>query len=197
MKMQDIFGPGSNIKRRIMPSYEALAQQVAHLRGLGLKIGLTSGSFDMIHIGHARYVEALKERDLVDVMIAGVESDAKVRERKKGKGGIRPIFPLEERAEMLCHLRHVDLVMVKEVTDERWQLIKVVRPDVLLVTQETYKEQELEELKGLCGAIVVLEPQATTSTSAKTRRLFTGWSEEMREKILVAIESVFRDAASS
>ncbi|MBX4211257.1 MAG: adenylyltransferase/cytidyltransferase family protein [Candidatus Yanofskybacteria bacterium] len=197
MKIHDIFGPGSNIKERIMTDYEALAQKVGYMRGLGLRLGLTSGSFDMIHIGHARYVEALKAEGLVDVMIVGVESDDKVRERKKHKGGVRPVYPLEERAEMLCHLRHVDLVMVKELTDQPWQLIKVVRPDVLLVTQETYKDEQLEKLREFCNDIKVLAPQATTTTSAKIRRLFTGWNQDMREKIMTALEGVFRDSAAS
>ena len=75
---------------------------------------------------------------------------------------------------MVTHLRPVDIVTVKELNMPRWHLIKTVQPDVLIVTDETvkkYGKQKMREMNKFCGEILVLEPMATTSTSAKIRRL--------------------------
>lgn len=161
-----IFGLESNFKDRFFNDYKKIAHLVGHFRGLGCKIVLTQGSFDMVHIGHARYLEEAKRHG--DFLIVGVDSDAKIRHRK---GPERPVVPQEERLEMLTHLRCVDVVMLKELKDKKWQLIKTVEPDVLIVTKETYNKQQLKELKKYCGKVVILQPMATTTTSAKLRLL--------------------------
>jgi len=97
-----------------------------------------------------------------------VDSDEKIRSRK---GPDRPVVPQDERLEMLTHLKSVDHVVLKETTKEKWELIKLIRPDVLIATAPTYTREQLAELKQYCGSTVVLEAQATTSTSAKIRRL--------------------------
>lgn len=188
-RVQDIFGPGSNSQGRIISDYNRLAEIVRSVKMLGLRVGLTSGSFDILHVGHARYLEHLKKNNLCDFLIVGIETDAKIQARKGPK---RPVVPFEERAEMLTHLRHLDLVVPKDVNHPQWHLIKTVNPDVLLETKETYDEEELAQLKELCSNIVILEPQATTSTTAKIRRLFIGWSQEVKDKMVQAIEEVLR-----
>ncbi len=75
-----IFGFGSNPEARFIPDHEVLVKQVEAMRTMGLNIVMTSGSFDMIHIGHARYLEAAKTKG--DVLIVGVDSDSKVKQRK-------------------------------------------------------------------------------------------------------------------
>jgi D-beta-D-heptose 7-phosphate kinase/D-beta-D-heptose 1-phosphate adenosyltransferase len=169
----DIFGPGSNCQKRFIKDYEELSQRVKACRQLGLKVVLTSGTFDLLHVGHSRYLENAKRLADGGILVVGVDSDAKV---KKRKGPDRPIVAEDERVEILCHLRHVDLVTLKPAEAARWSLIELVRPDILQVTQEEYSEdKELTQLKEFCAGfgcqVMVLEPQATTSTTARIRLL--------------------------
>lgn len=161
-----IFKNGSDFGDRLVPNYRKLKEVVSHLRGLGLSIVLTQGAYDMVHIGHARYLSEAKKYG--DVLIVGVDSDEKIRERK---GPTRPVVPETERLEMVAHLRPVDLVVVKPLKAEKWELIKVVNPDVLIVVETTYNSPKLKALKKICRKVVVLPRQATTSTSAKLRLL--------------------------
>jgi D-beta-D-heptose 7-phosphate kinase/D-beta-D-heptose 1-phosphate adenosyltransferase len=184
--MHDLFGPGSNVKGRIFKNYEELAKVIANCRGLGLKIVLTSGTFDFRHTGHERYLEKAKENG--DILIVGVDSDEKVKARK---GPHRPVVPEDERMEGLCHCRHVDLVFLKQQGDEKWQLTKTIKPDILIATAETYDQSQIEELKKICGEVVVLEPQATTSTTARIRRVLIGPVSEIKERLKNAIGEVF------
>lgn len=159
-------------------STDALKKKVAELRQEGKKIVLTQGSFDLVHIGHARYFAKAKQHG--DVLIVGVDSDAKVKRRK---GEDRPIVPEDERMEMLAHLRSVDLVVLKDDEAPKWHYIKSIQPDVLIATKETYSAQQIKDLKKYCGEVVVLEPQATTSTSAKIRRLQIGLAQKIADKL--------------
>lgn len=135
-------------------------------RVLGKTICLTQGSFDMIHIGHGRYLEKAKAQ--ADVLIVGVDSDEKVRSRK---GPDRPVVPQDERLEMLTHLKSVDHVILKDLKAPKWDLIKKIQPDVLVTTATTYTPEQINELQKWCKHVLVFESQATTSTSAKLRRL--------------------------
>jgi D-beta-D-heptose 7-phosphate kinase/D-beta-D-heptose 1-phosphate adenosyltransferase len=145
----------------------------------GLKIVLTQGSWDLIHIGHARYLREAKKYG--DVLVVGVDSDKKIRSRK---GPDRPIVPQEERLEMMTHLRYVDFVTLKKLEDPKWYTIKLVCPDVLIVTERMeYPKKELQELKKYCGKVVVLQSQATTSTSAKIRRLQINTAERLEKAL--------------
>lgn len=153
---------------------------------------LTQGTFDMLHIGHARYLSEAKKYG--DVLFVGVDSDAKVRKRK---GPDRPVVPEAERVEMLTYLTTVDHVVLKPVTEERWKLIKTIKPDVLIATAETYTPNEVTELEKICGKVVVLDPMATTSTSAKIRRVQIGAAKKMTKtlsnKLIKAIEDALEE----
>lgn len=178
-KMHDIFGPGSNIAERIVRDYEEIKGRVEAARRVSnFRIVLTSGTFDLFHEGHSRYLEKARQRG--DILIVGVDSDAKV---KKLKGTNRPVVSEGERMEILCHCRHVDLVFLKDVDDPRWNLIKAVRPDVLIVVQGTYNDERLEALKEFCGEVVVLEPQAITSTTARIRLMLVNPLQNVRERL--------------
>lgn len=160
-----IFGDKTSFEHRYIPDHEKLEELVNYWKKLGLRIVLTSGTFDLFHIGHAQYLE--KAKALGDVLIVGVDSDARV---KKRKGPSRPIVPEHERVLILAHVRHADVITLKNVDDESNHLIKLVRPDVLVVSESTkHGEDEVDEKAQFCGEIVVLEPQAETSTSAKVR----------------------------
>lgn len=187
-----IFSINSNFKDRFIPDYKKLKEISEHLRGLGLKIVLTQGTYDMVHIGHARYFEEAKKYG--DILIVGVDSDKKVRERK---GPDRPLVPQEERLEMVTHMRPVDIVTVKEHNMPKWQLIKMVRPDVLIVTKETvekYGQKQTKEMAQYCGMIKVLEPMATTSTSAKIRRLQLSLAKRFEKAIMPKLSNIINDA---
>src|SRR3989338_4353657 len=145
-----IFGAGSNFEERWIRDDRKLSKFVENCKGLGLKIVLTMGTYDMVHIGHARYFEAAKKHG--DILIIGVDSDEKVRARK---GPDRPVVPEAERLEMVCHLRPVDAVFLKHYKSPKWNLIKMVRPDVLIATKETYDKGQLQGLKKYCGKVVV------------------------------------------
>jgi len=177
-RIHDIFGPGSNIDGRIIKDYAMIADIVGCCKGLQLKIVLTSGTFDLFHVGHSRYLEEAKRRG--DVLIVGIDSDVKVR---KTKGVNRPIVPEDERMEILCHCRHVDVVFLKGENDPKWQLIKTIKPDTLIATKATYNEEQIVELRQYCGQVIVFEPQATTSTTAKVRRIMLGPAAKIKEKL--------------
>ncbi len=176
----------SNPDGRIIPDLDRLSEIVNGLRALDQRIVLTQGTFDLLHIGHVLYLSEAKK--LGDVLIVGLDSDQKVRERK-GEG--RPIVPEHERTAMLCYQRPVDLVIVKQHDFSHWELIDRIRPDVLLATEKTYTEAELAELNDLCGEVVVLEPMSSTSTSAKIRRAQIG----MKDRLGSALAAAFQSAA--
>ena len=96
------------------------------IKSEGKKIVFTNGCFDLLHVGHIKYLSQAK--DLGDILIIGLNSDKSV---KKLKGNNRPINSFEDRAKLLAALKSVDLViMFEEQTPEN--LIKEIIPDVLV-----------------------------------------------------------------
>jgi rfaE bifunctional protein nucleotidyltransferase chain/domain len=90
----------------------------------GRRVVLTNGYFDLIHVGHARYLQAA--RALGDVLVVGVNADATARRRKDPR---RPIVPLAERAELLAALACVDYVVPFD-EDTAEGLVRLLKPDV-------------------------------------------------------------------
>jgi D-beta-D-heptose 7-phosphate kinase/D-beta-D-heptose 1-phosphate adenosyltransferase len=180
IKISDILNGGSNLEKRYVPNFEDLKEVVKELKKKKLKIVLTQGVYDLIHQGHAAYLERAKS--LGDVLIVGVDSDALT---KKRKGPSRPIVPEEERLKMLVHLRHVDIVTLKGVDQGIGDLIRLVCPDVLVVSESTtdFTNQMAKEYEGVCKKIVSLPPQATTSTSARVRNLTIDGAEQLAKEI--------------
>jgi len=182
----DVFGPGSNFERRFVPDYDELVRRVEACRGLGMKVVLTSGSFDIKHVGHDRYLEQGKQLAGGNgILVVGVDSDEKVSSRK---GPNRPVVPEQERVEGLCHLRHVDLVTLKPKDAPSWELIRRVKPDVLLITEETYDTPEtLKKLRDFLaefgGRYERIPPQAETSTTAKIRRLMLDLKNQFKGRL--------------
>jgi rfaE bifunctional protein nucleotidyltransferase chain/domain len=171
--------PDAAFETRLVGSLDELSRLVTNLKGLNARIGLTSGSFDLIHVGHVKYLA--KARQLCDVLIVGVDSDAKIRRRK---GDDRPMVPQEERLEMLAYQRPVDFIYLKDENDERWSLIKAAEPDVLVLTQDhTYSDEELRDLSELCGSIEVIERQASVTTSERIRQMYMHMGERLGPKL--------------
>lgn len=187
-----IFGSTSNFSERWVKEDKKLKKLVENCKGLGLKIVLTQGTYDMVHIGHARYFEEAKKHG--NILIVGVDSDEKVRARK---GPERPVVPEQERLEMVTHLRTVDVVYLKHQKAPRWNLIKIVQPDVLVATKQTYSSADLKELKKYCGKVVVLEPRATTSTSAKIRLLQIGHAKKLEKALTPKLLQTIQDVLSA
>jgi D-beta-D-heptose 7-phosphate kinase/D-beta-D-heptose 1-phosphate adenosyltransferase len=174
-----IFSSDVNYGERLTTSLEQLAELVAHLKGIGLRIVLTSGSFDLVHLGHVKYLAKAKE--LGDVLVVGVDGDAKIRARK---GADRPMVPEDERLEMLAHQRPVDLIYLKRDDEARWALIETVRPDVLVLsTDHSYSDSELEQLQRTCGEVHILERQASVTTSERIRQLYMHLGEQLGPRL--------------
>lgn len=165
-------------EERFIENRESLMVVIQKLRVEKKLIVLTQGTFDLFHVGHARYLR--KARSHGDVLIVGVDDDEKARERK---GENRPVVPLVERVEILTQSRSVDIVTVKRNTDTKWQLIREVHPDVLIAVEGTYSETDLKALQAFCGHIAVLERQAETSTSAKVRKLVLDGADMISQKL--------------
>lgn len=175
-----IFSSEANFDERLIESLETVTETVSHLRGIGLRVVLTSGSFDLIHLGHVKYLAHAKS--LGDVLIVGVDSDERIRDRKKGAD--RPLVPQEERLELLAYQRPVDLLYLKQKTDPHWALISAVRPDVLVLTADhSYDEDDLAALGELCGEITVLERQAGITTSERIRQIYMHLGERLGPKL--------------
>lgn len=189
MKRSSILAADAAFEDRLINDEAVLKEKIDALRKLNQTIVLTSGSFDMPHIGHMKYLQAARE--LGDVLIVGIDSDEKVRSRK---GPLRPIIPELERAEMIAHCRYADIITIKDGSGAKWGLIKLVCPDVLVISERTgYDDETQAELNKYCGRIENLPSQATTSTSAQVRRLQTETLVPALQKLRRALEDVERE----
>lgn len=105
-------------------SRDQLKQRVAEWRRAGESVTLANGCFDLLHVGHIRYLHAAKK--LGGRLIVAINSDESVR-ALKGEG--RPLMPAAERAEILAALADVDAVVIFSERDVR-ALVREIRPDV-------------------------------------------------------------------
>ena len=113
------------IKKKFF-SVNGLAKKAADFKKQGKIVVFTNGCFDLLHVGHARYLEAAKK--LGDVLIVALNSDNSV---KSLKGKKRPIISEKERSEVIAALESVDYVTIfKDLTP--LNVIKKIKPDVLV-----------------------------------------------------------------
>lgn len=112
----------TSVQQKIL-SRDALRERVAEWRRAGARITLANGCFDLLHVGHVRYLHAARE--LGGKLVVAVNADASVRALK---GEERPLMPAEERAEILAALADVDAVVIFAENDVR-ALIREIRPD--------------------------------------------------------------------
>ncbi len=112
--------------QRMVIDISELSPVIMSLRQAGKRIVFTNGCFDIIHVGHVRYLS--EARRLGDVLVVGLNSDASVR---MIKGPVRPVVPQGERAEVLSSLKPVDYVVIFDEPDP-YNTISVVRPDILV-----------------------------------------------------------------
>lgn len=195
-----LLGMDLNFEERFITDPEVLVRKVEAYRAMDGDgdVVVTQGSYDLLHVGHMRYLHAAWQRG--DLLIVLLDSDEKVRARK---GKNRPVTNEKERAEMLCHLRWVNIVFLKPVDDERHKYVKLIKPDVLIVSESTgdrkYAPEKVEELKVLCSQkkpdpIVVLPPQAEGSTTAKVRRFILEGAEAFGKKMSDKFQNFFPQA---
>jgi len=191
VKIKKILSPGANLKDRFIPDLVELKRVVDDLKRMGYRIVLTQGVYDMIHEGHARYLE--KALSYGDILVVGVDSDELTRERK---GPSRPVVPEKERLHMLAHLRHVGILTLREKHHGLGKLIETVRPDVLITSSSTsdFGKKEIAVYKKICGKIVTLPPQAVTSTTARVRLLTISGAEDLAREIMDGIPTAVKNA---
>jgi rfaE bifunctional protein nucleotidyltransferase chain/domain len=103
---------------------DELRRRVEHWRNAGERVILANGCFDLLHVGHIRYLRAAKE--LGGRLVVAINSDESVRTLK---GAGRPLMPDTERAEILAALEDVDAIVIFSEPDVR-ALIREIRPDV-------------------------------------------------------------------
>jgi rfaE bifunctional protein nucleotidyltransferase chain/domain len=143
-------------------SLDALAARVAEHRAAGRRVVLANGVFDLLHVGHLRYLEAARAHG--DVLVVAVNSDASTR---ANKGPTRPVVPEDERAELVAGLQAVDHVVVFDGRTVE-QVIDALRPDVQAkgtdYTPETIPERARVEAYG--GRVVVCGDPKDHSTTA-------------------------------
>ena len=147
----------------------ALRRQVQRWRQSGEHITLANGCFDLLHVGHTRYLHAAKA--LGGRLIVAVNSDESVRSLK-GEG--RPLMPAEERAEILAALSDVDAVVIFPEPNVR-ALITEIRPDVQAkgtdYTAETVPEAEVVREYG--GRVAIVGDRKDHSASEIIRSRLT------------------------
>ena len=178
-----IFSANADFENRLVGSLDELAEKIASFKALGLRVVLTSGSFDLIHLGHVKYLARAKE--FADVLVVGVDSDAKIRRRK---GEDRPMVPQEERLEMLAYQRPVDLIYLKHEDDQRWGLIKAAKPDVLVLTAgHSYTADEQNALLEFCGRIEVVERQSSVTTSERIRQMYMNLGDRLGPRLAAVL----------
>jgi D-glycero-beta-D-manno-heptose 1-phosphate adenylyltransferase len=133
-------------------SLEALKPVVAALKTSGKTVVFANGCFDLLHVGHIRYLQGA--RKLGDALVVGLNGDESVR---RLKGPRRPLMPEDERAEILAAMACVDYVVIfQESTVER--LLTVLKPDIQCkgtdYTEATVPEREVVRSYGGRVAIV-------------------------------------------
>lgn len=143
-------------------SPEAMLGERQRLRAAGVRLVFTNGVFDLLHVGHVRYLA--QARELGDALLVAINSDRTVRELK---GPDRPVFDQAERAEILAAVRHVDYVTIFDDVSPR-SLIAKLLPDVLVKggdyqLDEIHGREEVETAGGRVISLPFVEGASTTT----------------------------------
>jgi rfaE bifunctional protein nucleotidyltransferase chain/domain len=155
------------LSRAKIGTLEDVRHRVEEARRAGRTVALANGCFDVLHVGHVRYLEGARAE--ADVLVVGVNADASVA-RLKGAG--RPILPAEDRAVLVAALRAVDHVVVFE-EDDVGALLRALRPDVHCkgtdYTEETVPEKDVVRSYG--GRVAIVGDPKDHDTRALLRRI--------------------------
>jgi rfaE bifunctional protein nucleotidyltransferase chain/domain len=148
-------------------SPEKMLGERQRLRAAGKRLVFTNGVFDLLHVGHVRYLS--EARALGDALLVAINSDSTVRELK---GPNRPVFDQAERAEILAALRSVDYVTIFDDVSPR-RLIAELLPDVLVKGGDYGLDQihGREEVEAAGGRVISLPFVDGFSTTALIERM--------------------------
>lgn len=138
-----------------------LIPRLDQIRRCGKKMVFTNGCFDILHVGHVRYLEAARSEG--DLLVVGLNTDASVQ---RIKGPQRPIVKQEQRAEVLASLGCVDFVVLFDEPDPL-RLIETLKPDVL-VKGADWSEENIsgaEVVKASGGRVIRIELVPAVSTT--------------------------------
>lgn len=186
-RLSSLVDQNANKEDRYYTNFSELKEVLDEIRKDGKRVVLTQGVYDLLHIGHAQYLE--KAKSYGDVLVVGVDSDALTRKRK---GDGRPIVPQDERISILLHLRHVDIVVLRDVDQELESLIHTIKPDIYIASESTKDFSVDQELASHCGEVHTLPPQAVTSTTARVRQVSLLGADEMAEELSKQIPELVR-----
>jgi rfaE bifunctional protein nucleotidyltransferase chain/domain len=148
---------------------EQLRNRVAEWRQAGAPVTLANGCFDLLHVGHVRYLHAARE--LGGKLVVAVNSDESVRGLK---GAGRPLMPAEERAEILAALADVDAVVIFPENDVR-AIIREIRPDFQAKGTDYTAESvpERDEVEACGGRVAIVGDPKDHSASEIIRSRLT------------------------
>jgi D-glycero-beta-D-manno-heptose 1-phosphate adenylyltransferase len=153
-----------------------LADRVSQDRAQGLTIAFANGGFDVLHVGHVRYLDGARRE--ADRLVVAINSDASVRGLK---GASRPILPEADRAELVAALRAVDYVVIFDEPTVT-ALLELLKPDVHCkgtdYTIETVPERETVRAYG--GRIAIVGDPKDHSTTDLLSRLRPALREPKR-----------------
>jgi D-beta-D-heptose 7-phosphate kinase/D-beta-D-heptose 1-phosphate adenosyltransferase len=143
-------------------SLEDLVPKLNRLKRDGRRIVFTNGCFDLLHVGHVRYLETAKSYG--DVLVVAVNSDSSVR---KIKGNNRPLMPEDERAELLAALLVVDYVLIFDEPDPHYILSQIV-PHILVKGGDWPPDKIIgrDIVEGAGGKVILVPEIPGRSTSA-------------------------------
>jgi D-beta-D-heptose 7-phosphate kinase/D-beta-D-heptose 1-phosphate adenosyltransferase len=152
-------------------THEELMNERERLRRAGKKLVFTNGVFDILHVGHVRYLA--QARELGDALVVAINSDASVRELK---GEARPLVNQDERAEVLSALSSVDYVTVFDDISPR-SLIAELLPDVLVkggdyALDQIHGREEVEAAGGRVISLPFVEGNSTSEIIERMKRSF-------------------------
>lgn len=155
------------MSRSKIADLDAVVERVRGARGLGKSIALANGVFDLLHVGHVRYLQAARE--LADVLVVAVNSDASTR-AYKGPG--RPVVNEAERAELVAALACVDHVLVFDDGDVR-RVLRALKPDVHVKGTDYTPESvpERDEVLAYGGRVAIAGDPKDHSSTEMLRRL--------------------------
>ena len=156
------------MKEKILSMDQMLAER-ERLRAAGKRLVFTNGVFDLLHVGHVRYLR--QARGLGDALVVAINSDRSVRELK---GPERPVFDEAERAEIMAALRDVDYVVVFDDISPRSTITRLL-PDVLVKggdyqLDEIHGREEVEAAGGKVISLPFVPGASTTSVLEKMKR---------------------------
>jgi D-beta-D-heptose 7-phosphate kinase/D-beta-D-heptose 1-phosphate adenosyltransferase len=144
-----------------------LEEKVDSLRKAGKRVVFTNGCFDLLHLGHVRYLQEARKQG--DCLVVAVNSDSSVRQIKEPG---RPIIPESQRAEVVAALGCVDWVTIFAESDPL-VLIRLLKPDVL-VKGTDWSEEEIigaPEVREAGGQVLRIKLEPGISTSALIERI--------------------------